>query len=242
VYIGSRQQRYTRRDLVPLWHGAKHACILIESVWLADRLAREVASQERRRISRDLHDSAIQPYIGLKLGLEAMRRRLRGSAELVGDLDELIKIARDGIGELRDYVGSLKKAEARKQVTSLLAAVRMQAKKFAEFYGIDAQVIANDDIPVSAPLQQEIMHIVREGLSNIRRHTCAERATINLREAHGQLLVEVINDNGQASKRGFFPRSISERAKELGGRVSVQHRSGQRTVVAVELPLQGTAP
>lgn len=243
VYIGSRQQRYTHLDLVPLRQGAKHACILIESVWLADRLAREVASQERRRISRDLHDSAIQPYIGLKLGLEAMRRRLRGSAELAGDLDELIKIARDGIGELRDYVGSLKKAEARKQVTSLLAAVRMQAKKFAESYGIDAQVIANGDIPVSAPLQQEVMHIVREGLSNIRRHTSAEHATINLSEAHGQLLVELINDKArQASKRDFFPRSISERAKELGGRVSVQHRSGQRTVVAVELPLQGTAP
>ena len=172
-----------------------------------------------------------------------MRGRLRGSADLVGDLDELIKIARDGIGELRDYLGSLKKAEARKQVTSLLAAVRVQAKKFAEFYGIDAKVIANGDISVSTPLRQEVMHIVREGLSNVRRHTCAERATINLREAHGQLLVEVINDKArQASKRGFFPRSISERAKALGGRVSVRRRSGQRTVVAVELPLQGTAP
>jgi len=242
VYIGSKQQRYTKRDLVPLWHGAKHACTLIESVWLADRLAKEVASQERRRISRDLHDSAIQPYIGLKLGLEAMRRRLHGSPGLAGEVDELIKIARDGIGELRDYVGSLKKAEARKQVASLLAAVRTQVKKFAEFYDIEAQVNAEGDIPVSAPMQSEIIHIVREGLSNIRRHTCAERATINLRETHGQLLVELINDKArQASKRSFFPRSIGERAKELGGRVSVQHRSGNRTVVAVELPLHGTA-
>jgi signal transduction histidine kinase len=119
----------------------------------------------------------------------------------------------------------------------------MQAKKFAEFYGIDAQVIADGDIPVSAPLQNEIMHIVREGLSNIRRHTSAQRATISLRKAQGQLLVELINDRArQASTRSFFPRSIGERAKELGGRVSVQHRSGQRTVVAVELPLQGTTP
>jgi signal transduction histidine kinase len=171
-----------------------------------------------------------------------MRRRLHGSPGLAGELDELIKIARDGIGELRDYVGSLKKAEAAKQVTSLLTAVRTQVKKFAEFYDIEAQVNAEGDIPVSAPMQSEIIHIVREGLSNIRRHTCAERATINLREAHGHLLVELINDKArQASKRSFFPRSIGERAKELGGRVSVQHRSGNRTVVAVELPLHGTA-
>jgi signal transduction histidine kinase len=243
VYIGSKRQRYNDQDLVPLWEGVKHTCILIESIWLADRLARDVASQERRRISRDLHDSAIQPYIGLKLGLEAMRRRLRDSGALAGELDELIKIARDGIGELRDYVGSLKKAEERKQVTSLLAAVRTQAKKFAEFYGIEAQVIAEGDIPVSAPMQNEIMHIVREGLSNIRRHTSAQRATISLREAQGQLLVELINDKArQASARSFFPRSIGERAKELGGRVSVRQRSGHRTVVAVELPLSGSAP
>jgi signal transduction histidine kinase len=61
-----------------------------------------VAFQERRRISRDLHDSAVQPYIGLKLGLEAMRCRFRRT-ELARDLDELIKIASDGIGELRQY-------------------------------------------------------------------------------------------------------------------------------------------
>ena len=241
VYVGSNQERYTSRDLQPLWHGAKHACMLIESVRLAERLAMEVASQERRRISRDLHDSAIQPYIGLKLGLEALRRRLAGT-ELATELDELVNIASDGIGELRHYVCSLKKAETHRRVASLLTAVRTQARKFAELYGIEAQVIAKVDIPVSAPLQNEIMHIIREGLSNIRRHTCAEHATINLREAQGRVVVELINDKARrGSKQRFFPRSIGERARELGGRVSVQHRNGNRTVVAVELPLHGAA-
>lgn len=239
VYVGSRLQRYTSRDLVPLWHGVKQACVLIESLKLVDRLAIEVASQERRRISRDLHDSAIQPYIGLKLGLEALRRRHRGVDDLASEVDELIRIAGDGIGELRQYVGSLKKAGTKKPADSLLPAVRSQAKKFADFYGIEARVIAEGDIPVTAPMQHEIIQIVREGLSNIRRHTSAERATINLREGEGRLLLELINDKAGRTNggRNFFPRSIGERAKELGGRVSVQHRSGNRTVVAVELPL-----
>jgi signal transduction histidine kinase len=111
----------------------------------------------------------------------------------------------------------LKKAEAHRQLGSLVTAVRTQAKKFAEFYRIDAQVIARTDIPVSAPLQKEVMHIAREGLSNIRRHTCAERATINLREAQGQLFLELISDKArQAAKRKFCPRQLASAPTEPG--------------------------
>jgi signal transduction histidine kinase len=237
VYVGSNKQRYSSGDILPLLHCASYGCSLIASIRLAERLANEVALQERRRISLDLHDSAIQLYIALKLGLEAMHRRLR-QTEFASELDYLIKIANDGIGELRQYVTKLKNAGARKRVSSLLREVRMLARKFAEFYGIEAQVIAQTDIPVNAPLQNEVLQILREGLSNIRRHTHAERAIINLREQQGRLFLELINDKArQAARQEFYPRSIGERAMELGGRVDVRHDAGNRTVVAVELPL-----
>jgi len=238
LYVGSNKAPYSSRDILPISRGARYACSLIASIRVAESLAKEAAFQERRRISRDLHDSAMQPYIALKLGLEATHRRLRGTP-LARDLDELIKIANDGIGELRQYVANLKNAVARKELTSLLTAVRTQAKKFAEFYNIDAQVIAQTDISVSAPLQNDVIQIVREGLANIRRHTAAERATINLREQQGRLCLELINDKArQAVQQEFYPRSIGERAAELGGWVRVRRGAGDRTVVAVELPLQ----
>jgi signal transduction histidine kinase len=96
----SADRHSASRHILPLWHGARHACSLIKSVRIAERLAKEVALFRRDGASRDLHDSAVQAYIGLKLGLEAMRRRFR-KIELASDLDELIKIASDGIGELR---------------------------------------------------------------------------------------------------------------------------------------------
>ena len=237
LYVGSNKEPYSSRDILPISRATRHACSLIACIRLAESLARKAAFQERRRISRDLHDSAMQPYIALKLGLEALHRRLRGSP-LARDLDELIAIANDGISELRQYVVKLRTAAARQELTSLLTAVRTQAKKFAECYHIDAQVIAQTDISVSAPLHNDVIQIVREGLSNIRRHTAAERATINLREQQGRLFVELINDQAaQAAKPEFYPRSIGERAAELGGRVSVRQGAGARTVVAVELPL-----
>jgi signal transduction histidine kinase len=237
--IASGQGRYTQGDLRMMARMARQASTIIEAIQFAERLAIELARQERRQISRDLHDSAIQPYIGLKLGLEALRRRLGSAHQFGHEVDELINIAGDGVGQLRQYVGDLKTAAKNKKADSLLPAVRCQARKFTAFYGIEATVVAANDIPVTGPMQHEIIQIVREGLSNIRRHTTAERATIHLRERRGKLLVELINDNAHCRDRepGFFPRSIGERAKELGGRVKVEQRSGRHTVVAVELPL-----
>ena len=165
------------------------------------------------------------------------RRRFRAT-ELADSLDQLIRIANDGIGELRQYLKALKKTRPGKHDTSLLNAVRAQAQKFAAFYGIDTQVIAQADIQVNIPLQTDVLHIVREGLSNILRHTSAKRATIKVRKARGRLMLELINDKAdEAARKNFYPRSIGERATQLGGRVSVRHGTGRRTVVAVELPL-----
>jgi signal transduction histidine kinase len=197
-----------------------------------------VAHDELRRISRDLHDGAIQPYIGLKLGLEALRRSAP-EGRFAQQLDELIKMATDSVQELRGYVGALKGEAALAQDQSLLPALRQQAQKFTRFYGIEAEVLADADITVNAPMQEEILNIVREGLANIRRHTSADKATVSLHAESGRLLLEFINDERtcRIEPELFFPKSIGERASELGGRVNVYRRDGGLTAVAVEIPL-----
>lgn len=237
-FLSSRRLRYTRSDVRFLVQVVGQAALVIENVQLVDRLALEVATEERKKISRDLHDGTIQPYIGLKLGLEALRRRLEPGNPVAVEVDDLAKMAGDGISQLRCYVGSLRNGEQKTGHDSLLSAVRRQAGKFSEFYGIDVQVEADGDIVVRGPLFEEVMHIVREGLSNIRRHTSAERVAISLRDDHGQLVVEFVNDNSNCHNGSaeFFPRSISERARELGGRVDVEQRPGSCTAVTVQIP------
>jgi signal transduction histidine kinase len=239
LLVGSRQVRYGVRDLRTFSALADQAGLMVENVRLVGRLALEVAHEERRRISRDLHDGTIQPYIGLKLGLEALRRRINGDARLAHEVDELLHMASDGIGELRQYVGTLKGRQARRKSAELVPAIRMQAQKFSDFYGIETRVLAEVDLVVTNALHEEVIHIVREALSNIRRHTRARLAIIRVRQNGRELLLEVINDNAgsRARRLPFMPRSISERALALGGRISVEHRHGARTVVSVQLPL-----
>jgi signal transduction histidine kinase len=239
IHLGSESRCFTPRDvrfLVPL---LAQAALMIENLRLVERLAFEVALEERKRISRDLHDGTIQPYIGLKLGLEALRRKLPERDTASREVDELIGMAGDGLMQLRHYVGRLKSAGPSAQSGTLLPAVRAQARKFSLYYGISTQVTGRPDIQVSARLHDDVLHMVREALSNIRRHTSAQGATISLDACGHRLLIEVVNDHGEPPEawREFYPRSLGERAEDLGGKVRVERRGERHTAVVIELPL-----
>jgi len=212
------------------------AAPLIENFDLRERLRRSDASAERRRISRDLHDSTVQPYIGLKLGLEALRRRLPGDAPIAAELDEMIRIAGDGIGQLRRYMCRLNGEAPEAGRESLLNHLRHQLLRCRDLYGIEADVIADHDVALPGPLCEEMLNIVGEGIANVRRHTDARHASVAVRAVDGKLLVELANASVPTTGALFRPRSIAERVRELGGSVSVAWRAGQ-TVVVVEVPL-----
>jgi signal transduction histidine kinase len=108
VCIASQHGCFTAVDLGNLALLAEQVSTLIECIHFGEQLVTDVTGHERRQISRDLHDSAVQPLIGLKLGLEALRRRLSEDHHLVKELDDLIDVAAGSIGELREYVGALR--------------------------------------------------------------------------------------------------------------------------------------
>ena len=212
-----------------------------------------ITSAMRHKISIDLHDSTIQPYIGLKLGLEALRRKIPEGAALAAELDELVIMAEESIAELRQYIGGLKsqiKSELKPQLgTSLVASISELAKKYQLRHGIEVAVNADTKLQLSEHLSTEIYQLVCEGLSNIHRHTQAKQAEINLFCKNDQLVLEVINQDDSAQEFIHFkPRSMAERVSYLGGTISVNHTAGDKTtggnilssktIVTAEIPLQ----
>jgi len=84
--------------------------------------------------------------------------------------------------------------------------------------------------------------MVAEGLSNVRRHTQAERVRVGCHRRNGHLRLSIDNEGtGNEGFRPFSPRTISERAFGLGGRVTVEERTGGGASVVVEIPLEGRA-
>jgi signal transduction histidine kinase len=151
----------------------------IDNIRLVDRLASDAAEAERRRIARDLHDSVIQPYIGLQMALVAIQKKLATHREAVPeDVERLLALTNAGIADLRHYMGELRENGAHDSGLlpgGLLSAVQRFTKKFAEATGIVVHVEAETALPVYDRLAAEVFRMVAEGLSNVRRHTCSPR-------------------------------------------------------------------
>lgn len=241
VFLTRSHRHFKRRDIGHVIQAVDQIALVIKNTQLLDRLVSAAATKERKRISRDLHDGTIQPYIGLKLGLEALRRNRGISDGTASEVDQLIEMAKDGIDQLRCYVGRLRKGEFQTCYDLRLSEVRQYVRQFTQFYGLNVQVSGDNGLTIPGRLSEDLLFIVREGLSNIRRHTSVEHATVNLRDGRGQLVIEIIQSdekiNGHNGVTKFLPRSLSERARELGGALNVEQRTGDQTAVIVEIPV-----
>lgn len=251
LYLTSQRRRdFEISDVHFLIQVTDHIVPVINSIRLVDRLAAEAAEEERRRIARDIHDSIIQPYIGLQMGLFGIRRKLSGAQgpqtaidhaqEVIGDAaadtDRLIEMTGDGISDLRGYVKALRDAGAAED--SLLPAVRRFASRFSQATNILVQVRADTDIHLDDRLATEIFQMVVEGLSNIRRHSQSARAFVGLDYSGNRLRLRIENDGTKgAVPTPFTPRSIAERAQSLGGRAYVEIFGDLGTSVIVEIPV-----
>jgi signal transduction histidine kinase len=218
---------------------AVQIALRLDNLRLVNRLTTTAATGERRRISRDLHDSTVQPYVGLRMGLEALKRKTTADNPLHEDVADLIAMADASIAQLRGYIVALR-GQAGQDGGHVLPALRAQVEQFQAHSGIKVNLNTQGDQAMSKSQLDEFRHIVSEGLSNIRRHGQSEFATVILECAPDSLVLEFINP-AAVEVGPFHPRSLSERASELGGRVEVI-RSVQDTRVRVTLPVWSRQP
>jgi signal transduction histidine kinase len=209
--------------------------LLIENIRLVDQLASSAALRERQGVARDIHDSVIQPYIGLQLGLIAVQRLLESGdvASAAVKVRRLVDLTAVAIDDLRNGVDSLTREKA-----NLLRALRPHVARFAEDTGIPVDIEGIDSVLCGDRLAAELFQMAVEALSNVRRHTIATRAAVRFKSdaQHVKLQVENLEPaNGRPIP--FMPRSLSERAAALGGSVTVDRYHDGRSIVEVTIPL-----
>ena len=204
-----------------------------------------VQEEERKRISRELHDETgqglmvIRLYLGMlesSVSARNARLKIRETLEVV---DRTIEGIRRIIGRLSPLV---------LQELGLIAAVRKEAKDLAKNAGVKARVTVSPDFGRLPPaLETAIYRIVQEALHNVAKHASATTVTIDLKQ-EGELVKLAVEDDGvgilskpKAARQTFGLTGMRERMANVGGKMRVSSTRGKGTRIEVSAPVPNHA-
>lgn len=236
AFMATADGSYSRTDLMFLCQIAGQVVPVLENIHVLDRLATEAALRERRKISHDLHDSTVQPYIGLSHTLTALHRKAKPDNPLYADIEVLARMAAQVVTDLRHYVGGFTREDSLAEPL-FFGALRHHVRQVRLIYDIDIKLDMPATMAIGDRLSAAAVHLVSEGISNIRKHTPAREGAVKLRCDEQALSIDIENQSASQDAPDFFPKSITERTESLGGTVKIEHRPPATTVVRIHIPV-----
>jgi signal transduction histidine kinase len=192
----------------------------------------EAAQAERQRLERDLHDGAQQRLVALSLELGLLEERFAGDAGATAALEQTRREVTESLRELRELAQGIHPAV----VTGHGLAVALKT------------LVARAQVPVRLtvdldgrlPERQEVAayYVVAESLTNMAKYAHASSAAVEVRQADGRLVVEVVDDGvgGAETRGGSGLRGLADRVEALGGRLRIWSPVGGGTRVEAEIP------
>jgi PAS domain S-box-containing protein len=204
---------------------------------------------ERRRIARELHDSAGQIVAALQMQLIPMQTDAeKSNPEIASGIGQSLELIQQLSQELRT-VSYLLHPPLLDEL-GLPSALRWYVEGFSKRSKIDVQLELSPDLGrLPADMETTLFRIVQESLTNIHRHSGSQRAQIQIQRADDEVSVEVRDygkgmpggkHNGSSQLRsGVGIQGMQERVRQLNGRFEIQSRADGTSVTA-RLPV--TAP
>ena len=212
----------------------------VELKQLSARLL-EAQEEERRLISRELHDEVGQALTGVLLEMANLSNLIRNREEsaLSKKADEIKKLLEESIGVVRNMALLLRPSML--DDLGLVPALQWQAREASKRSGIWVKVAAEQ---VSEELTEDhktcVYRIVQEALHNIIQHANARNVRITVSQEPDRLLLSVQDDGrgfNPPQERGMGLIGMEERVSALGGRLVVESARGEGTLLRVALPL-----
>jgi signal transduction histidine kinase len=209
-------------------------------------------TEERERLSRELHDGLAQVIAYLLVRLDTVEGLVSDgrSAEATAELERLHQVADDLYVEVRDAIRGLRSPVL---AAGLAAALADYVGAFADHPAVATHLTIGDlPAPVPPAVEQQLFRITQEALANVRRHARAQHVWVTLTgdsTARDHQIRLTIADDGD----GFDPvppdsapsplrssyglATMRERAQSLGGTLQVNSEPGRGTRIQVTVPL-----
>lgn len=260
VLVGNARDPFTALDdsfLLALGHQVGAALdkadlygrLQARTVELARLSARmiEQHEEERRRLSRELHDETAQVFSAVKMELGLLRESVQPAQ--AARLDQVLELIDTGIGSIRSVTNDLRPSLL--DDLGLLPALRSLVSDFSERSGIRTGLAVPSSLPpLSREAELALFRALQEALSNVLRHANARTVDIGISIDPSGVLLQV-SDDGRGLPAGVAPEALElqghmglagmrERITALGGSVRLRARSGAGALLEVLVPAPGT--
>lgn len=206
-------------------------------------LEKEAAvSQERHSLARELHDSIAQSLAFLKIQVKLMRDAVQADdkAEIKQVLEEIDVGVRESYGDVRELLLHFRTRTNKEDIEPALVTT---LRKFEHQSGLKTSLsMHGQGMPLSPDLQIQVLHIVQEALSNVRKHARASQIWLDVQQQPAWRF-EVRDDgigfhlhNDQLDETHVGLRIMTERAQRIGAELEVISTPGNGSSIILTLP------
>lgn len=217
----------------------------LDNLRLASRDREMAVSEERNLMAQELHDSIAQSLAFLKIQVQLLRRAIKdgASAEVEASLVEIDAGVRESYADVRELLMHFR---TRPDQEDIAHALRVTLSKFELQSGLSTRLtMAGQGVPLPPDQQVQVLHVLQEALSNVRKHAGASAVELRVTQAP-QWRFEVRDDGaGFDALAGRFDEThvglhiMRERALRIGAKLQVSSQAGQGTQISLTLPPQG---
>jgi signal transduction histidine kinase len=203
----------------------------------------QAQEEERRSISRELHDEVGQMLTALRMELGSIQElRTAAQEQFSQHLDDAKKLAEQALRAVRDMAMGLRPSML--DDLGLGSAVQWQARQFSKRMGVPVNVQLEGAIAGLPDRHRTCVYrLVQEALTNCARHARARTIDVAIRRRDGRLSVTVRDDGvgfevSKVRGRGLGLLGIEERVREIGGHMRLTSQPRKGTVLAADIPVE----
>ncbi|MFG1998428.1 GAF domain-containing sensor histidine kinase [Spirillospora sp. NPDC048911] len=253
IFLANKQnvakgEGFTKADEDLLSLFAAHAAIAMTNARLYEHNRELTVVAERNRLARELHDAVAQKLFSLRLTAKAAAALAdRDPARTVAELGQVERLAAEALAELRAVIFELRPADL---VDGLAASLRKHVEVLDRAYDTAVRFVGDGAVALPEDQEAALFRIAQEALYNSLRHSGAGVVEVSLHNDDDRVVLEVSDDgagfdpvalNGgdrmsEPSPGGLGLASMRDRARSIGGALSIDAAPGTGTVVRLEVP------
>jgi signal transduction histidine kinase len=247
IYLSEKNNgaRFTADDEESLERFAVQAGIAIDNAHLHAQAAEIATARERLRIAHEMHDGLAQVLGYVNTKVQAAKQYLRrGNADEAGtQLDQLAVSARQAYSDVREAIVGLRTLPGSDR--SLEEVLHEFLHQWREQSGVSTALAIDADLRMQTSVELQIVRIIQESLTNVRKHARATNVRVDVHQRNGQLVASIADDglgfNPEVTTRGEFPKfgltTMRERAASIGGTLEIDSTPGTGTTVRFTMPV-----